>query len=97
MSTFQQLHWADESCEAVGFIQFCMSAVMRLSPGMNFHTYFTANVLLNLWVKEFWKSVNIWRIYEKEYIGSLFDSSCTFLKNEQDYNITGNIGQWELH
>jgi len=37
-----------------------------------------ANLLMNLLVKEFWKSANIWRSYWQYYSGLFFiDSQCT--------------------
>jgi len=36
---------------------------------------FVANLLLNVSVKEFWKSVNIWRSYEQYYSGLFFIDS----------------------
>jgi len=39
---------------------------------------FVANLLVNLSVKEFWKSVNIWRSYGQYYSALFFiDSHCT--------------------
>ena len=37
-----------------------------------------ANLLVNLSVKEFWKSVKIWRSYGQDYSGLFFiDSQCS--------------------
>ena len=45
-----------------------------------FHNDFIANLPLSLPVKEFWKSVNIWRSYRQKYSGVFFDSQCTLHK-----------------
>ena len=37
-----------------------------------FHNDFIANLPLSLSVKEFWKSVNIWRSYRQKYSGCFF-------------------------
>jgi len=44
----------------------------RLRCGRIFNNYFTANLLLNQAVKEFWKSIKIWRSYRREYCGMGF-------------------------
>jgi len=45
------------------------SAVTQLRCGEIVNDDFVANLLLNLSVKEFWKSVNIWRSYGQYYSG----------------------------
>jgi len=39
---------------------------MRFSCGGIFNDDFTTSLLLNQMMKEFWKSVNIWRSYGQE-------------------------------
>jgi len=39
---------------------------------------FVANLLVNLSVKELWKSVNIWQRHGQDYSGLFFDSQCSF-------------------
>ena len=53
------------------------SVATRLRCGGIFHNDFNANSPLSLSVKEFWKSVNIWRSYRQKYSGMFFfDSQC---------------------
>jgi len=47
-----------------------------------FHNDFIANLRLTLQLKEFWKSVNIWRSYGQKYSGMFFDSQCSTLIGE---------------
>jgi len=55
------------------------SEATRLRCGEIFHNDFTANLPLSLSVKEFWKSVNIWRRYRQKYSGMFFyDSQCIY-------------------
>jgi len=54
------------------------SVVTQLRCGRIINS-FVANLLVNLSVKEFWKSVNIWRSYGQYYSGLflwLTDSQC---------------------
>ena len=53
------------------------SVVTHLRCGGMFHNDLTANLWLSLSVKEFWKSVNIWRSYRQKYSGMFFDSQCS--------------------
>ena len=48
------------------------SVVTHLTWGKMFHNDFIANLQLSLSVKEFWKSVNIWRSYRQKYSGMFF-------------------------
>jgi len=48
------------------------SVVTHLWCGGMFHNDFVENLLLSLSVKEFWKSVNIWRSYRQKYSGMFF-------------------------
>jgi len=48
------------------------SVASRLRCGGIFHNGFIANLPLSLSVKEFWKSVNIWRSYRQKYSGMFF-------------------------
>ena len=51
-------------------------AATHLRFGGIFSNYFTANSLLNQPVKEFWKSVKMWRSYRCEFRGFLFGTQC---------------------
>jgi len=56
------------------------SVVTHLSCGGIINKCFVANLLVNLSVKEFWKSVNIWRSYGQYYSGLFFnDSQCIYI------------------
>jgi len=48
------------------------SVVTQLKCGGIFNNYFIANCPQYVPVKEFWKSVNIWRRYEKWQRGTFF-------------------------
>ena len=48
------------------------SVATCLRCGEMFHNDFIANLPLSLSVKEFWKSVNIWRSYRQKYSGMFF-------------------------
>ena len=48
------------------------SVVTQLRCGGIVNEDFVANLLVNLTVKEFWKSVNIWRSYGQYYSGLLW-------------------------
>jgi len=53
------------------------SVVTQLRCDWIINKGFVANLLVNLSVKEFWKSVNIWRSYGQYYSGLFFiDSQC---------------------
>jgi len=53
------------------------SVVTQLRFGGIINKGFVANLLVNLIVKEFWKSVNIWRRYGQYYSALFFiDSQC---------------------
>ena len=54
------------------FRYFFFSVVTHLWYGGMFHNEFIANLPLSLIVKEFWKSVNIWRSYRQKYSGMFF-------------------------
>jgi len=47
---------------------------------------FIANLILNAPVKELWKSVNIWRIYDKKIVALAFGPPCII-------NSDGCLGQ----
>jgi len=54
------------------------SVVIQLTCGWIINEHFVVNLLVNLSVKELWKSVNIWRSYGQYYSGLFFiDSQCT--------------------
>ena len=53
------------------------SVVTQLRCGEIISQGFVANLLLNLSVKEVWKSVNIWRSYGQYCSALLFDSHCS--------------------
>jgi len=72
-----------ESCMAVCFARFSTSAIFNIDISQDnvatsvkcdgkFNDQFIANLLLSPFVKEFWKSVNIWRSYWQQYSGLLF-------------------------
>ena len=47
----------------------------------------TANLLMNLTVKQFWKSVNIWLSYGQSYGSYFFDLQCiTYISNVTEYD-----------
>jgi len=48
------------------------SVLTQLRCGGIINKHFVANLLMNLPVKEFWKSVNIWRSYGQYYSGLLW-------------------------
>jgi len=66
------------------------SVVTQLRCGGMTNDDFVANLLVNLSVKELWKSVNIWRRYGQYYSGLFFfiDSQCTHA--ECYYRISSN-------
>jgi len=43
-----------------------------VNDGGIFNDFFIANVLLNMMVKEFGRSVRIWQSYGKKYSGTFF-------------------------
>ena len=49
---------------------------MPLRRGRICNEHFIANFLMSITVKEFWKSVNIWRSYGQEFGVLFFDSRC---------------------
>ena len=57
------------------------SVATRLMCGGIFHNDFSANLPLSLSVKEFWKSVNIWRSYRQSIVACFFDSQCRCRQN----------------
>jgi len=53
--------------------------------------HFVANLLLNLSVKEFRKSVNIWQSYEQYYSGLFFiDSQCSVMLKQNTTEFSKN-------
>ena len=52
------------------------SVATRLRCVGMWHNDFIANLRLSLSVKEFWKSINIWRSYRRKYSGMFFYSQC---------------------
>ena len=57
------------------------SVATRLRCGGVVGDDFTANLLTNLSVKEFWKLVNIWRSYGHDYSGSILWLAVSFTRN----------------
>ena len=55
------------------------SVVTQLRCGGIINEDLVANLLVNLSVKEFWKSVNVWRSYEQYYSGLFFIDSHSIL------------------
>jgi len=56
------------------------SVITQLRCGGIANDDFVGNLPVNLPVKEFWKSVNIWRSYGQYYSGLCFiDSQCTYI------------------
>jgi len=55
------------------------SVAMHLRCGGIFSYHFSANLSLNLTVKEFWKSVKIWQSYRHEF-GGLLERSVDLMK-----------------
>ena len=61
------------------------SVVTQLRCGGIASEDFVANLLINLPVKEFGKSVNIWQSYGQYYSGLFFiDSQCRFIRVQND-------------
>jgi len=63
---------------------------MRSKSGGNDH--FNANLLLNVYMKELWKSVSIWQSYDKNFVSPFFDSRCilwhifiNYIKHKKQY------------
>jgi len=65
--------------------------VTHLKHGEIFNSYFIANLLLSVLVKEFWKSCYIWWSYDKNLVAYFFDSRCTFWK------ISLQTSHWPKH
>jgi len=56
------------------------SVVTQLTCGRIVNENCVANLLVNLSVKEVWKSANIWRSYGQDFSGLFFiDSQCTLV------------------
>jgi len=67
----------NESCCCCCCCCCCCSVVTQLRCSGIFNNHFTTNLLTNLPVKEFWKSVTIWLSYCYEF-GLLFGTQCVF-------------------
>jgi len=77
------LHFLLKQCDFLN-IDFSQGSVAtRLGCGGVFTYDFVTNFISSLVLKEFGKSVNIWRSYRQEYSVLFFDSQCTY--HEQDF------------
>ena len=82
------LHLLLKNCNFLNIDISQGSVVTRLGCGGVFKYDFVTNFLLNLTVKEFGKSVNLWQSYRQEYSVSVlffYDSRCI---NNQSSDIT---------
>jgi len=89
---FQNSVWVAMSCITVCFTYSLRIAIFfntdiskgsvatRSRCGEVFTYGYVTNFLLSLTVKEFWKSVNIWRSYGQELSVLFFDSWCSWKK-----------------